>query len=167
MTLQDLRCHVVGGPCYRLQLFVSLGPLGQPEVNQLDLAIVRKHDVLGFDIAMDDTLGVHVVACTQQLLQVLGCLLLRKNLIFLFGNLVEKLASADILHDKIYILLVYISFIILNDIRVIKLDEYIYLLLNALKVIFQLRFIHDFNGNQMVLVVLVKCTKNFAERTRS
>jgi hypothetical protein len=68
---------------------------------------------------MNDIVGMAVVNCRKQLVHDFCRLLLAKYLIFLHSNLVEQLASIDILHHQIDVLLVVISLEILHNVGVI------------------------------------------------
>jgi len=65
LSLQDLWSHVVWGTSDSLQLLVSLLPLGEAEVDQLQLIRLRDHDVLWLNIPMDNTLCMHVIKGTE------------------------------------------------------------------------------------------------------
>lgn len=65
VALQHFWRHVVWSTSNALELLVSLGPLGQTEVNQLYFALLGEHDVLGLDISVHDALRVHMVASAQ------------------------------------------------------------------------------------------------------
>lgn len=89
--------------------------------------------------------------------------LLVEDLIFLFRDLLKELPTTNIFHDEVNVLLVDIRLVVLDNIRVIQLREYVDFLLNSLKVILQFGFIHHLDGDFMLLVMLVVSEKHFAE----
>jgi len=110
---------------------------------------------------MHDTLRMHVIAGAEQLPHVVSSVPLIKDLVFLFCNFLKKLAATYVLHDQIDVFLVNVSLVVLDNIWVVQLGEYVDFLLDRLEMIFQLGLIHNFNGNFMLPVVLVKREEHF------
>lgn len=57
--------------------------------------------------------------------------LLVEYLVLLLSDLVEELASADVLHDQVNVLLIDIGLVVFDDVRVIELCEDADFLLNC------------------------------------
>lgn len=57
--------------------------------------------------------------------------LLVEYLVLLLSDLVEELASADVLHDQVNVLLIDIGLVVFDDVRVIELCEDAHFLLNC------------------------------------
>ena len=87
---------------------------------------------MGFDVAVDNALGVHMADCPEELLHVLTGIWLRQNLIVRTLDSLEQFTAVDILHDEVNLLLVLIGLIILHNIGVIKLDKILDLLSDLL-----------------------------------
>jgi len=90
---------------------------------------------------------------------------LREDLVFLTGDLVEQLSTADILHDQVDILFINVSLIILHDVWVVQSCQDPHLFLDGLEVVLQLLLVHDFDSHLMLLVVLVESQEDLSEST--
>ena len=146
LSVLDLWRHVVRRASDCLQLLPRLLSLRQAKVNQLQLILIREHNVLRLHISVDDSLRVHVAERSEELLAIPSCDLLGKHLITLGGNFVEELAPSDVLHDQIYVLFIDISLIVLYDIGMVQLCENVHLLLDGVQMILQFLFIQHLDG---------------------
>lgn len=90
-------------------------------------------------------------------------ILLVEDLVVLFGDFLKELAATNVLHDEVDVFFVNIRLIVLDNIRVIQLREYVNFLLYCLEVILQFGFIHHFNGYFVLPIMLVESEKHFAE----
>ena len=97
----------------------------------------------------------------------MSCILLIKHLVFLLSNFLEQLSTTDILHDQVYVFFINIRLIVLDNIGVVELGEYVNFFLYCFKVVLQFGFIHHFNGHLMLLIMLVKGKKHFAKGARA
>jgi len=116
---------------------------------------------------MNDALSVHVVTGAKQLLHVDSGHIFAEDLVSHRGNFVEELATSDVLHDQVDILLVDVSLVIFDDVRVIKLCEDLDFFLDCLKVILELVFIHDLDCHLVISIMLVVGQEYLSERSRS
>ena len=64
-----------------------------------------------------------MVTGTQEFLHIVFSLVLCEDLVGLRGNLVEQFATADVLHDKVDVLLIDVGLVVLHDIGVVELGE--------------------------------------------
>jgi hypothetical protein len=135
LSVQNFWCHIIRSTGNSLQLLVSFLSLGKTEINQLEFATSRKHDVLWLNISMHNSLAVHVMASAKHFLHVLFCLFFTKHLIFLRSNLVEQFSTTNILHDQINILFIHVSLVILYDVGVVESGEDLHFFLNGVEVI--------------------------------
>lgn len=121
--------------------------LGQPEIDQFDLAILAIHDVLWLDVAMYHPRGMTVVNRAKEFLHNLGRLTLTEHLVLLRRNLVEELAARAVLHDKVHVLDIIIGLVILDDVRMVQLRQNSDLLFDGLDVVFQPCLIQNLYSN--------------------
>lgn len=108
---------------------------------------------------------MHVIAGAQQLAHVMGGIFFVEYLVILFCNFLKQLTATDILHNEINVLFIDVCLIVLDNIWVIELGEYVNLLLNCLEVVPQLGLIHHFNGHFMLPIMLVKRKEHLAKGT--
>ena len=113
------------------------------------------------------TLGVHVVECAQELLHVMCGHIFREHLILHLRNLIEQFASTNVLHDQIDVLLVDVGLVITDDVGVVELGKDVYLLADCLYVVSQLGLVHDLDGDNVLLVVLVERAEYLTEGARA
>jgi hypothetical protein len=121
VTVENLRSHVVWRAGDGLTFLRAVDALAEPEVDQLQLPVRRQHDVVGLDVAVDDALRVQVVQRREQFPHVNDTVLLGEGLIIGVGDLVEQLAAADVLHDEVNELLIDISLVVLDNVRMVQL----------------------------------------------
>ena len=69
---------------------------------------------------MHDILSVAVVDRLEQLLHVVGGHILTEGLILLRGDSVEQRLTWNKFHDQVYVLLVVVSLIVLDDVRMVQ-----------------------------------------------
>jgi len=72
------------------------------KINEFDIATFAIHDILGFDISVNDTLRVAMLKCLQQFKNDFGGFLLIKRLTS-GSDLFEQLSSRAKLHTKVNI----------------------------------------------------------------
>ena len=101
--------------------------------------------------------GFHVTCCS--------CL--REGLVLLFRDLLEKLLSRDELHHQVNVLLIVVSLVILDDIRVIELMHNRDFLHDAVDVISEFHFVHDLNGNLKRAISLILGAEDTSKRTNT
>lgn len=112
----DFRSHVIRSTGYSLQLLSSSLPFRESKINEFQFTSITYHNIFWLDISMYDTLSMHVVKGTKKLANVLkGCIFI-KNLILLLGNFFKQLTATNILHDKVNVFFIFISFIVLDNI---------------------------------------------------
>ena len=80
---------------------ILAGKTGNAEIHYLDGAVTLQHDILGFDIPVDDTVVVGMLQCTQNLFQ-------KVHRVFpaqmpLMVNILVQRDTVDILHDDILV----------------------------------------------------------------
>ena len=121
VTVENLRSHVVWRAGDGLTFLGAVDALAEPEVDQLQLPVRRQHDVVGLDITVDDALRVQVVQRREQFPHVKDTVLFGEGLIISICDLVKKLAAADVLHDEVNELLIDISLVVLDDVRMVQL----------------------------------------------
>lgn len=92
---------------------------------------------------------MHVMKSSKKFTHVCLGHIFAENLVFLLCDLFEELSSSDVLHDEVDVLLINIGLIILYDVWVIKFGENSYFFLDGIKMIFELVFIQNFDGNLM------------------
>ena len=95
-----LRCDIVhGADGLTATLFMDILERGDAEISDLDHVVVRDHDVLRFDVPVDDAMGVRVL---QRLADLRGVVqrLSGAEYAVLCHALLERLAL-DELHDDI------------------------------------------------------------------
>ena len=80
---------------------------------------------------MGDILRMTMVYGLKQGFHVAGCLRLGEGLVLLLTDLLEKGLTWHILHNQVDILRIVIRFIVLNDVRMVKAVQGLYLLHDA------------------------------------
>lgn len=93
-AVQDLRCNVNGSPALRKGL-AAAEYLGKAEVDELQVALllVRQHDVLGLQVAVDYLLCVHMLQGKDGLRRVQVAVLSQDGIDL--GDLAQERAAVD------------------------------------------------------------------------
>jgi len=104
VSFDDLGCHVVRRSQYCLHTFFLIIGACEAEISQLDVNCVAldwlvDQYVFRLDVAMDDTLAVHVVECKQQLADD-GCSLALSESLH-FDDVVVKFTTFYKLRDDV------------------------------------------------------------------
>ena len=92
-TFEHLRSHVVWSACDGRQVSVVGCSFRETEINELHFVILGDHDIVGFDISMDNVLRMTMVDSIEKLFHVTCCSGLREGLVLLLCDLLEKLLS--------------------------------------------------------------------------
>ena len=101
-------------------------------------------------------LGVAVVNGLEELLHVGGGLNLAK--VIVLGYLVKKGFAFRQLHHQVDESRVIVGFEVLDDVWVIKLIKQSYLMINLIKILVELFFVHDFDGDfEVFFKEVVRC----------
>ncbi len=116
---------------------------------------------------MNDVLSVAMVQSLEQLSHVSGCSCLCKSLVLLLSDLVEKRLSGNVLHHQVDVLLIVVCFVVLDDVRVVKLVKDADFFHDAVDVGAKLLFVEDFDSNLEVLVMLIRSQEDAAEGTNT
>ena len=114
---------------------------------------------------MDDTVSVAMICCKDDLLHVVSCSLLSEAHFLLLDYFVKKLNSVYELHDQVDVLYIVISFIILNNVWVVKCVEGCNFLYDHIKVSSNLFFDQHFYRNIQWNVYFIISFENFAKLT--
>ena len=96
LSLEDFGAHVTGSSNEGRIVARSVTTFeraGESKVHNFDVVVLVKEDVLGFEIAMRETLGVDVVQTLQHLFEVVAAHLFREGTSV--GNIVEELTARD------------------------------------------------------------------------
>ena len=129
-----LRCDIVhGADGLTAALFMDILERGDAEISDLDHVVVRDHDVLRFDVPVDDAMGVRVLQCLADLRGVVQRLD-GAEYTMLRHALLERLAF-DKLHNDILRLPAVADIVDRDDIRLREHGDRVCL---RLKAIFQL-----------------------------
>ena len=117
-SMEHFRCHVVWCSCHISQI-LCLASSWKTEIDESYGSWICNHDILRFDISVNDSLSMTMVDCLEQFLHITCSLLLTEGLILLLGNLIKELLSTDKLHYQVNVLVVVISLKVFNDIWVV------------------------------------------------
>lgn len=115
---------------------------------------------------MDDALSVTVDECSEHSLDGICCQVLVHGLVR--RQFLEQLAAWAQLHDQVHELLILVSFVILDDVRVVKgLQDRNLLVKRDDFCLAQLLFRDDLDGYLMCIVSLVLSLEDLAETARA
>ena len=110
IAIENLWSHVIRRTSNIMKLFSFLGPLRETEVNNLDLIVGCDHNILWFDISMDDSLLVddldsldHLDGDVEASLEVKFSSALLE---VVFETLTEEVHDHDVVHLTILCLLI-------------------------------------------------------------
>ena len=108
---------------------------------------------------MHNVLCVAVVDGLEQLFHVVSGLILTKSLIVLLRNSIEQRLARNELHDQVYVLLVVVSLIVLDDVRMVELAHDSHLFHDAFLFLY-LVFIYNFYGNFEISIMIIPRVKD-------
>lgn len=162
--LKDLRSHIIWstGAIQHFPSGSGVLHLGEAKVNDFELVVFIQHDVLGFDVSVSNSLGVHVANSSKKLLHVLLSTLFRQFLIVRTCDLFEQFTAIDIFHYKINLLLVLIRLIIFHDVGVIEFRKILHLLPDSLHLVVKVLSLKNFYGHLVSIIVYVLCQIDLA-----
>ena len=166
-TIHNFRGHVVGCARDRLELTLTLGGLGQTEVDQAHRVVCSYHDIVGLDVAVDDVLCVTMIDSLEQTLHVPSCVCLREGLVGLLSDFLEELSARHVLHHQVDILGIVVRLVILHDVGVIERVKDSDFLHDAVNIIPQLDFIKHLNSNLEIRAVNVRSVEDTSEGANS
>ena len=116
---------------------------------------------------MNNILRVTMVNRIEKSFHVTCCGSLCEGLVFLLSDFLEKLLSRDELHHQVNVLLIVVSLVILDDIRVIELMHNRNFLHDAVDVVSEFHFVHDLNGNFESAISLILSAEDTSESTNA
>lgn len=114
---------------------------------------------------MDNSLGMAMIDCLEQLLHVSCSFELSESLILLLGNLVKQLTATYVFHHQIHVLAVIVGLEIFHNVWMVKAIEYSYFLHNTIDIISQFVLIEHFYGDLEIFLKLISCLENSTECT--
>ena len=92
----------------------------QTKIDQAYGVLLSNHDIVWFNISVDHILRVAMINCLEKLLHISGGSLFCECLIFLLDNFLIHGHAFDIFHYEINVFLIVVSFIIFDDVGVVK-----------------------------------------------
>ena len=105
------------GPGIGIDTLVAVD-LGEPHVENLDRAVIRKHDVFRLDVPMDNPV---IFRCHESEADIMrnpgGAMLFQRSLPL---EQILGAAAADVFHDEIHVVLVVSAVINSDDIRMVQ-----------------------------------------------
>ena len=146
-----------------MEILLAARAHGEAKINQAHRIISSYHNVIRFDVSVEDILRVTVIDSLEKALHVVGGLLLREHLIDLLADLVEKGHSIDVLHDQVDVHCVIIGLIVLDDVGVVECVQSCNLVHDVRQILPQSFLVQYFYCNFYVCVMLIRCQEYFAE----
>ena len=104
---------------------------------------------------MDDILSMTMIDSLEERFHIPTGNFLRECLVLLLGDFLEKLRTRHILHDQVDVLLIVVSFVILDDIWVIKWVQNVDLFHDAVDIVSQFDFVQHLDSNLEITVMLI------------
>ena len=162
--MYSLGTHVVGRAARRVRQV--LGPFGEAEVGELEVAVVLDEYILGLEVAIDDVVDVQVLEREEYVGRVEARLVLVKA-----ASLLQQQVQVAVAHEietKVDVRAVLEAEVQLDDVRVVAGGEYVALAYHAvdLPLLVELGLGEHLDGVEFV-GGLVVAEQDAAERARA
>ena len=147
LVIEDLGSHVERSTDALLQLLASGELPPSPKVDKFDVVVLLNTNVLRLDVPMNVAHFVQVADAREHLVHDDSRVLLGVSLSL--NDLVEQLASWQVIHDQVEVVAVHIDFVELHDVLMVHLLEDVYLTLKPLHLVLvvNLLLFDEFSGS--------------------